>query len=441
MRLFNVECTEDIAFVRLRIYFLGLKISFKYFSIKYINFVFDYYKYLKKHLRYKTVKKDTNTIKRLFITSGNLSLINTLACINQLNLTKNSKNSILVWSHAGTEEFQEVNKNLANSIELENYYKFCNVKLSDLYNHFIKNEFKEFDEIYFPNCRYTFDMVNILFPGLKYNITEEGVCVLVKHSGIDYSNVEKYIFAKYLNKLDMSFLNENDKQKLITLKKSEFLKIANKYEKLYPLDVEFEPEDKNIIFCGTLSSLGIWSFAEIIKYQNEIIEKLTSKGYKVYFKPHPRDIYNYKESDKFRILKTKLPLECYNLQDKCLAVVSLFSSTSSQIYHYQGVAGFCDTDLIKGCSDFGLNIVGQYSMSYKTLLDIDIKSKTFAEIKKEILDKYTLALNDKPLLSENDYLNKLYKTINFPTANYSLRKTKCLNCTNGGGGGTVMFSQ
>ncbi len=152
---------------------------------------------------------------------------------------------------------------------------------------------------------------------------------------------------------------------------------------------------------------------EIIDAQNSIIEKLIHNGYKVIFKPHPRDNCNYQENSKFQLLKTKIPLECYNLKNKCLAVISLFSSISCQMYHYQNIVGFCATDLIKNAQDdIGINIIKEYTPNVNNLLNIDVGTKTFEELKKEILNLYLNFIKDKPLLSENKVIEKLYEKLN-----------------------------
>ncbi len=197
------------------------------------------------------------------------------------------------------------------------------------------------------------------------------------------------------------------------ISKDEFLKTSSNLEKLYPLDIELNPNDKNIIFLATFcskKSSQFFTFEELTAYQNTIIKKLIEKGYKVYFKPHPRDLKEYKDNENFKILKTKLPLECYNLKDKCLAIVSLFSSALCQMYHYQNIAGFCAADLIKKAeNDIGINIIKEYSPNVNILLKIDTKSKTFEQLRDEINKEYLDFIKDKPLLSQNRKIEKVYE--------------------------------
>ncbi len=408
MKLFSITKIKENYYVKCQINILGIKVSYKYFNVEYRQFSKDYNNYLKNLKKYEKSVKD-NITRRLFITSGNLSLINTLAIINQFNLKENCENSIFVWSHISNPEFEAVNEKISRMEKLKYYLTFFHCSLMDVYKYFIKNNLVEFDEIYFPNCKYMFEIVNFLFPNKKYYVIDEGVCVLVKHKGIDYSNAEKYIYAKYLNKIDILGADEDIKNKIISLNKDEFLKISKQCEKIYPVNIN--QYEKNIVFCGTTASLDYWTSEEISNAQNEIIQKLILKGYNVLFKPHPRDTFEYKENDKFKILNTKLPLECYSLKDKCLAVVSLFSSAVCQMYYYQGIAGFCYSDFLKNNKDIGINIIREYSPSVDMLLSIDANLKTFEELQKEIQSKYEEWINKKPLLSENDLLADLYNKI------------------------------
>lgn len=140
---------------------------------------------------------------------------------------------------------------------------------------------------------------------------------------------------------------------------------------------------------------------------------MLEKGYTVIFKPHPRDGYKYKENEKFKILKTKIPLECYSLKDKCLAVVSLFSSASCQIYHYQGIAGFCSHNLIRNTDNFGLNVIEQYTPPVESLLEINANGRTFKELQIQITNKYLDYIKEKPFLHENKLLNEFYERKTF----------------------------
>ncbi len=402
-----------------RIHFMGIKFSLSIYEqlsifdalftpVKYPLFRYKYNKYIN--------KKDKKIIKRLIVTNGNLNLINTLSIINQHNLNKNAKNDFANWSGISNPEFETTTEEIIKQAGGNRQFRFylCG-RLKDVVNYFVKNLLCEYDEIFCPNFPELIEIYQKLFPKSKFFVTEEGVCNLALFDII--KNVEKCIFSNYLNKLDFSCTNKA----ILSMgggapdafNKEEFLKIAEKLEKKYPFDIELKQEDKNVIFCGTYSGLKFWTLEEIINYQNNIIENLLEKGYTVIFKPHPRDGYKYKENEKFKILKTKIPLECYSLKDKCLAVVSLFSSASCQIYHYQGIAGFCSHNLIRNTDDFGLNVIEQYTPPVESLLEINANGRTFKELQIQITNKYLDYIKEKPFLHENKLLNEFYERKTF----------------------------
>lgn len=407
MALFYFNKIQNKQITLYVIKFLGIKISFKYFQdigiINKLLFPIKKIIFRKRHEKYINRKNKTE-IKRLFLTTGNLSLINSIAIIKQLNLEEKSKNDILIWSHISNSDFEKVNKEITKFVKINNYYTFYGKELLNGIQYFVKHMLYDYDEIYFVNLNYMIVIVDTLFPKAKWFITEEGICTLNKIPL--KKEAEKYIFNNYLYKLDLLCNDKSILDKLIRIDKKEFLNISKKCETKYPLDIKLNREDKNIIFCGTYSIIDYWSLEEIINMQNDIIQKLIAKGYKVIFKPHPRDNIEYKENESFQILKTKLPLECYSIGDKCLAVVSLSSSASCQMYYFQGIAGFCCTEMLKNTN---FNIIKEYSPNVKMLLDIDTKLKTFEELRNEILSIYTNFLATKLLLSENKNINNIGK--------------------------------
>ncbi len=400
--LFNIEKIPSAFVTKYKIRFLGLKISFKgYFRfilyIKYFIFRIKYNLYQKR-------KKDGIT-RRLFITNGNLNLINSLAIINQQK--GNFENSIISCTQAKP-EFEFEMKEIVKQFPIKKYYSFCNVDSYKMITYFINNFLTDFDEIYFTNGHIAFQNLADLYPKTKRYITDEGVCCLFPVLSIDYTKTEGVIFAKYLDKLSpIGYLEGFDKN-IIELKKEEFLKVGKECEKLFPIETEFNKEDKNIIFLGTYchgKTYNFYAYEELLGYQQDMMEKLIKKGYKVYFKPHPRDLHNYDENERFKILKTMLPLECYSLEDKIVAVVSVFSSASCQMYHYHKIAGFCATDLLRNAdNDFPTLILKEYIPHINMLLCVDANERTFEDVRSEILSKYENWLKSRPVMPKNKFL-------------------------------------
>ncbi len=410
MKLLSIEKHTSAFFTKYKICFSGIKISFKV----YIHFIL-YFKYLIFKYKYKryTLRKNDGITRCLFLTNGNLNLINSMALINQLKLKENYENTLLVWTEAD-KKYQEEMRNISKFVPLKKYISLCNKSEDYTIKYFIDNQLSNYDKIYFTNGHALFNKIIKLYPNAEKNITDEGINPIYPASFIDYKQIKEIIFAKYINKID--WIGEKSLWgggEFRELKKNEFLEISKQCEKLYPFDIDLNPEDKNIIFLGTFcskKSSKYYTLEELFVWQNDIIEKLINKGYKVIFKPHPRDLYEYKENEKFKITKTKLPLECYDLKNKCLAVASIFSTASCTMYHYQNVAGFCATDLIKKAKDnVGFNIIKEYVPHINLLLNIDTKAKTFNQLREEILMEYLNFIKDKPLLSENKIIEKLFK--------------------------------
>ncbi len=408
MKLLNIEKTSFALYSKYKIRFFGIKFSFKA-----CNSLVLYFKYLifkKKYNRY-IEKNNDGIIRRLIITNGNLNLINSISAINQINSNNRYENSIISCTQARS-DFEEAMKKIVKQFDVKNYYSFCNIESKKMITYFINNFLCNFDEIFFTNGHIPFQNLADLFPKSKRYITDEGVCCLYPMYGIDYTKVSGFIWAKYLDKLDRIGTTKGFGQNVVELSKEEFIKTGEKCSKLYPLNIPQNKEDKNIIFLGTYchgKTSNFYTFEELLSYQLELMKKLTQKGYKVYFKPHPRDLYEYKEDKNFKLLKTTLPLECYPLKENFVAVASVFSSASCQMYHYQGIPGFSSINFLKNAKDdFPTLILEEYTPDIDMLLTVDARFKTFKEVQDELIEKYENWLKNKPLLSENKFLyNKL----------------------------------
>ncbi len=205
MKLFKSEKIQDLFQIKIKMTFLFIKFSFKIYKLEKFKLILFNYKYKK----YIKNKKD-NTTRRLFLTNGNLNLINTLSLINQLELNKNSKNTLLVWTSAD-EEYENVLKNISNITPLEKYLSFCNKSHDYVVKYFIDNFLTDYDEVYFTNGHVLFYRIAKLYPNIIQNITDEGINPLYPANFIDYSKIKNIYFSNYLNKINrVGPLNNND---------------------------------------------------------------------------------------------------------------------------------------------------------------------------------------------------------------------------------------
>ncbi|MBQ4115221.1 hypothetical protein IJD34_07435, partial [bacterium] len=264
----------------------------------------------------------------------------------------------------------------------------------------------DIDEIYAVNIIQFINIVNILYKSIPCCYIEESA--FGTFSKGHYQNVQKFIMPTYLDKIDNRGFSDSEKNKFVNLKSEYFIQVADECVKMYPLNIDCAPEDKIIIFCGTWGDLQCYTESEFAQKEEEIIEKLQNKGFVVYFKPHPRDNREYKETANFKILKTKLPLECYVINN-LVATVSLLSFSSLQSFHYRKVPGFVCLNYFELKDEKALTLLSEYTPSVDLILDINTNEYSLQALKNEVTRRYLDFLNSKPMLSKNATFDKFNK--------------------------------
>jgi len=143
-------------------------------------------------------------------------------------------------------------------------------------------------------------------------------------------------------------------------------------------------------------------------------------GYKILFKPHPRDTREYIVNPSVEILDIQLPLECYNL-DIC-AVISFASSATLHLLTMQNMASFTiDLPIAKkGCkinenwiSPLVKKMLLDYTTPISILIETNPSNLTKIELKKMLKNKCDNYINSLPKLSENKEFNKYAKELGF----------------------------
>ena len=356
----------------------------------------------------KFLNRSDKTVKRrLFLTTGNLSLLNNLTVIKQLN-EKNCEDVLFIHSHIVNEDFIEYSKTIASTHNFEKIYYLCKQQ-PDCRDFFIKNKLTDFDEIYFSNLYQFILVTKELYPNARWILTDEGLASLLAIIDYcDYDKVNKLMVHNYLDKIDYFGLDKHNANKIIPLDKKLFQEIAAKCAQFYPVDLKLKPDEKAVLFCGSWWEVTSLSKDDYMELQNKTIEKLTNMGYKVLFKPHPRDPRNYINNPNITVLTTRLPLECYNLD--IVAVISMMSSASLQSLYFQDIPGFNILNM-----DFYSNakfdsrwldilfkkMLFEYTMPIDALYEVNPKLYSKDELKKILKDKCYRYLESKPLLSQN----------------------------------------
>ena len=351
-------------------------------------------------------RKNKSVKRRLFLTTGNISLLNNLTIIKQLN-EPNCEDVLFIFSNMKNPKFYECCNQMASLHNFKKIYSY-NSNSSDIREYFIKNKLYDFDEIYFSNLYQFIFLSKELYPNTDWILTDEGaVGKLARHHYCDYDKVKKIMMLNYLDKLDFFGLNEQNMKKIVPLDKKLFLEIGKKCAEMYPVNLDLKPEEKAVIFCGTWWEGSGLDKEQYFELQDGTIEKLISLGYKVFFKPHPRDPRNYINNPDISILKTTLPLECYNFDVE--AVISLCSLATLHIPYLQNISGFTVPIFDKIHKNFEFKwlemlmkkLTEEYTTPLDELLSVNPKLYTKQELKNLLMTKCENYINSKPLLSQN----------------------------------------
>ncbi len=352
-------------------------------------------------------RSDKTKTRRLFLTTGNLSLINALTIIRQLNST-NCEDTLFIYSNMENSAFNECCINVARLHNFKQIYTLYS-KTADFREYFIKNQLTEFDEIYFVNIYQFIFLVQELYPNAKWILTDEGAgCALARNEHLNYDRVSKIMMHNYADKIDFLGIEKHNYNKIVPLDKNIFISIARQCAQIYPVDLGLRAGEKAVLFCGSWWEVSGFSREEYLIIQNSIIDKLLKLGYKIFFKPHPRDPRNYIDNKEITILTTTLPLECYNLD--VVAVISLYSTASMQTFYFNDIPGFSMAlthRMNKPLQSKWLDILvkklfEEYTTPIEELFAVNPELYTKEELKKILIEKCENYLKTKPVLSKNE---------------------------------------
>lgn len=358
------------------------------------------------NLLYNKLKISKN-IRRLFITTGNISLINSLAIINKIGSFKNYEDILVIDTGKGQIDF------VKKQLEIAKLHNFKRIIVQPRINpgvQLVLNNYFKVDELYILNHPLHLNTVLPLFPKAKVFLIDEGPGSLLNYNSDKVENLESFITHRYINKLDFCNIDDINKIKFEPLDIDEFRKIADSLSKQYPIEIKSSKYDKTILYCGIYWEVSGLDKETFVNVQNETVNNLLNAGYKILYKPHPRDteFYGLDKNPNVEFINSKFPIELYNLD--VLAIVSLSSSTSISPAHYWKIPCFSNVvdDAIKIDKNDKVNIdliryiVKEYSPNYKALLNLDVKNTSREELKLKIKGIYNDFLKDKPLLSQNE---------------------------------------
>ena len=374
--------------------------------------------FLKKELPEFTRKKEEwlhrpekKLLRRLFITTGNFQLINSLAIIEQLKSTEHLpvENHILIQSHVTNPAFEDLNRSIARAFGISHFHVFCGPKWDEpqYMRYLMENDLYAIDQVYSLQSPGHLKVYNTFYRGCEHIVTDESFITLLPNSEVLAMECKKLITTCYLGKLDYVDFPGRP-WRVEYLHREYFERVAARCVEMYPWPEAPDKEGKTVLFCATY--VTAWDkLAE--ERQRFLMRSLLERGYRILYKPHPRDPVLPQESTQLKILRTRLPLECYRMEG-VLGVVSLNSSASTQSYHYSGVPGFIDYLYSRESSPEHVGILArEYTPSVECLLKLDAREMPHDELREKLLQAYKAHVEPKPMMSQNELFLKSFHSM------------------------------
>lgn len=356
------------------------------------------------------LKKQHKKINRLFCTTGNISLINAIAIINEIGNKDKYNDYLVIDTGKGLVEFYKKQLQIAKLHKFKKIIK--EIHLNAAVQIVIHNLFY-MDEVYILNHPFFNKDIPNLFPNAPLTLIDEGAGSLINYNSDKILNLNKFKTHKYLGKLDFWGLDDINKIKFENIDIREFKKIASELSFEYPIKYKLDANDKAILYCGIYWEVTGLEREKFIQVQSEMLQNLLDKGYKILYKPHPRDneFFGFDKNPNVIFIDSKFPIELYNLD--VVAIVSVSSTTSVTPAHYWGIPSFSNIIEEALAPDGKVEkinlirkIISEYSPNYKELLKFDVKHTSKDKLKQDIAKIYKDFLENKPLLSENQNIKE-----------------------------------
>jgi hypothetical protein len=358
-------------------------------------------RFITKNMQYQRNKKVEDTNKRLFITTGGISLITVLSIRKKMGSNNCEDYLIILGSNDNNPVFIDCNTNIA---ELSDFKKIIFLMQRPVnYRLLITFGLEEIDEIVMVANLYFYSCFTTLYPNIKYTLFEEGPGT-ISYPVYDYSKINKVIVHNYIGKFEYFIWHKTKINPTVEFVDeiifNDILKdIRNKLNIVFDLD----GNTKYILLCGPNLELKYHITANVI---NNLINKLVKQGYKVLFKKHPRDTDSYVFGDNVININTTYPIELYNLN--IVAAVDFGSSVCITMPYFNKTAVFSDMPKYRYKSiDIPYMtvllsfIIKQYTMPIKVLLDFDHKRYTPVELKNKFMEISNNNMDKIPRVSDN----------------------------------------
>lgn len=339
--------------------------------------------------------------KRLFITTGSISLVNALIIIDMLKMNEEiSEDTLAVLSFHQSPQFINFTKKIAG---LHNFKQisFFNWEKQ------LKNEFKfqNFDEIYSVPLPKLFKNLNNHKSGYLF---DEGP----GYASFDmrkYKNLKGYYITTFLDKLRL--IDTPKSIPVFEITKEAFFKKSAEIIALLGENEHIQTE-KNILFIGHYIYRKLGDNVAIAFYK-KYLDYFINKGYTVYFKGHPRDNdvilpileKEYSGNEKFKLLENALPIEIYNYNFDL--IVGAYSGTLVSIPHYRNIPAINLPFKELYHAPVGIGFKQYFALYDEYIPTFNDMEEVIGKSKEEIYQRYLQILDKKPNINNNEKLKRI----------------------------------
>lgn len=386
LKHFIPQPTEDIIFMQLK-----------------DRFFYNYDKYLRNRL-------PSEPIRRLFITTGTLSLINALCYIEQSGNEDKYEDTMLIFGAITSQLIEDI----IRALDKTKFKKviFCKKQRANISDNIIVHSLYEVDECIFVAHERTYPVLKAYYRKAKLTIIQESLAFFPYSEQL--ATLPDMYHCNYSNKLDYAYPETGNLQ--IEMNREIYLRKIKDIGVKLNLKIKTKFGKKVILFCGADNATGMMLHEDTTL---TIIKKLTQKGYVVLFKKHPRDQKDY-EAMGVEVLDTAYPIEFYDLSE----VTAILAFRSNLLFTLQDLDvpvfyvlpeetmvfdRFKDkfTEFQISQSKRASFCVQNYVLPMQELLDADM-NKSANELRKEFLTKQKALLDSQPRLSENKEFKKQF---------------------------------
>lgn len=353
------------------------------------------------YFKYMSSPKKKDKVRRLFITTGNFSLINALCYIEE---TKNNavqyEDNLLIFG-AATQQFSENNLQIAQTHDFNKVMVF---PIVDLEEACITNQLERIDEVVLVWQGYAFSTVAKLYPKSKLTVILESI-PLFKVRNMLPQPISALYLNKYFGLLDYPY--PNPEVPIWYLNKDIYHNLLNDIRKKHNLRVDVPKKDKYVLFCAPCDLVRM-KLPE--NNMLDMIAQIKAAGYKVLLKKHPRDPKDYKDLG-IELLDTSFPVEFYDLSN-ILCVVGYQSNMLATLAEEIPTFSYIPPEIQSGINptqDRYTYIIKKYIMPVESLVktkatpDFDTLQNTFKNMQQEFW-------KDLCKISEDKELQKKFET-------------------------------